>query len=81
MSNGSIRRNPGSYTGPERPSTVLRAEFGLGEEVYVDKAVDVKTTIIAFSWRGSAIQAEVSWFNGGALQSVWVDIDRLSRFP
>lgn len=61
--------------------TRLCVEFTLRQTVYIDNATDVRVTITAFSWRGSAIQAEVSWFNNGSLQTAWVDIDRLNRFP
>lgn len=80
MSKASILNDPGSVVMGAPPSTVLRVEFALRQTVYIDNATDVRVTITAFSWRGSVVQAEVSWFHNGSLQTAWVDIDRLNRF-
>lgn len=34
--------------------------------------------VLAYTWRGSGIQAEVAWLHNGEARSAWFDLWRLS---
>lgn len=59
---------------------VLNTEFGFHDKVIVDDEPSIQCNVNAFLLRSPGyIQAEVSWWSNGSLNSQWVDVTRLKK--
>ncbi len=52
--------------------------FALGEALHLDGG-DIKVTVTGLMWQGTRMEIQVSWWNNGSVNSIWVAIDRLAR--